>query len=70
MKELIKPILLQQYHVSHYVERIALAQKFQTCIYRTGVFLAGPEGLGKKNFEIWTQRNWKVGQICPYFSLA
>jgi hypothetical protein len=55
MKELIKPILLQQYHVSHYVERIALAQKFQTCIYRTGVFLAGPEGLGKKNFEIWTQ---------------
>ena len=36
MKELTKPILLQQNHVSHNVERIALTQKFQTCIYRTG----------------------------------
>ena len=32
MKELIKPILIQQYHVSHYVERIALTGLLLFCI--------------------------------------
>jgi hypothetical protein len=49
------------------VSRISTIQmKFIRPMFRVRLFLiqkAGPEGLGRKNFKIWTRYNYNAAQV-------